>query len=320
MRNFINIVEGDVVDFPGRKPPEPKVVDHGNGIVSKPLSLNDFVNDPPVKVEYIEARKPYLDAPARIRVGWRDYRAAEFPIFQISRIARMKVGETITLDDYNDNLYRGAMPEKTIRVTRKQTSFLVKRDHYFRDDDGAHTVRETASDYEMDAREFMVEAQKAFEMAKQGERPLKESFAVDWDGAWITPQGELVQLSPDQDSPVHHAHVLDDYFPELDDIFENECEGDSEVYRDVAINYALGHGWLRIRVWRPTQEFNVQMTVKPSRAALSALRTYLADRYFKTYFFDHEEGEGGGRGAGFRGESVEELMREIMRRYYGVAG
>jgi hypothetical protein len=141
-------------------------------------------------------------------------------------------------------------------------------------------------------------------------------FIATWDGAWITNTGQIIPLVPDGEHPIHHKHVLEDYFPELDDMFHDEWDEDDEVYGEESVNYAMSKGWIRIRIERRGPEFNAQMTVKPTRAALDGLRKYVNSGYFAVFFLDTDPGEGGGNANGARFESSEEMFRAIMSHYY----
>jgi hypothetical protein len=141
-----------------------------------------------------------------------------------------------------------------------------------------------------------------------------------WGGAWITVDGQYLPLVNTEDEVMHHKHILEDYFPELDDMFYDLWDEDDEVYGEESVNYAMGKGWLRVRTqgMGENAEFNVQMTVKPSRAALKTLKGHLANNHYGSYFFDHETGEGGGNANGLRCEEPEELLRAISQFYFAV--
>jgi hypothetical protein len=159
------VKEDNVIPFNRPKPQPAKEIDHGNGLVSKPFSVNDLVNDPPVRTEDIRVIKGWKDEPTVIHVTWTDYRSAEFPIFQVARILKLRNGETITLDAYGDNRTK-IDPARNLTVTRQGAQFIVKLSHFLRHSDGKLEPRTTAMDYTIDAQDFVIAAQEALRAAK----------------------------------------------------------------------------------------------------------------------------------------------------------
>ena len=164
------VKEDNVVPFkrPQPKSSEPEITDHGDGIVSKPFTMSSLADsDPPVTTDEVRAIKGWGNEPTVVKVGWTDYRSAEFPIFQVARILKLREGETVTLDAYSDNRFKKeAEPARTITIVRQGAEFGVKLTHYMRHADDSMELRTTAMDYVIDVREFLLAAQEAMRMAK----------------------------------------------------------------------------------------------------------------------------------------------------------
>lgn len=110
-------------------------------------------------------------------------------------------------------------------------------------------------------------------------RPGITETNMGWGGCWIKPNGEVLHLVPNPHEPIHHAeHVFDD--PELDAIVDARATDDagehSNDVRDIAVDVALEHGWIRIRTHtRGVGEIIIQYETDLTKPAKRELRDYI---------------------------------------------
>jgi hypothetical protein len=156
---YSDITEDDnVIPFPGRKKPD-QVIDHGNGITTKPFNIGDLADDPPVPTLDISTMEGRGDEPGTVKVVWQSHRSMEYPLFQVQRMLRLRPGENIVMDAWGDNRW-GEEPKRQQRVECRGAKLIVNVQHWVRERDGTRTTGWTASDFEIDVRDLQFAALK----------------------------------------------------------------------------------------------------------------------------------------------------------------
>lgn len=107
MRDFIRLVEGDVVPFSPRPTKEPQWTDHPDGLRTKPLTVRDFLDDdePPEQPEHIDI---YGE---RVTVQWYDW-MRDFSVMDLNRMFKLHPGEHFEAIDTDRRPHEGYPPPR----------------------------------------------------------------------------------------------------------------------------------------------------------------------------------------------------------------
>lgn len=130
-------------------------------------------------------------------------------------------------------------------------------------------------------------------------------MSTEWDGAWITPEGEMIRLEDE----AGYEHVLEKHFPDLARKWEKEWEPKGLDYSEEAIEYAKNRGWIQLHARNTSDVLTVWTNRVPQHAAVNKLRLVIENGGFSKLYV-----EGPNQDRPTLAENSEELIQALLGR------